>query len=208
MELIFRLNWISRCARKMRIKTKLLFKQNPKLLQGDTIVEVLIAIAVAAFAISTSYAISTRSLQRAITARERNESLNIIQNQIADLKIRHSSDLSFSANFGVPSGAFSVGTYRHFCLDDNAASTGDPNWPRFDNNITSDSQLNTLVLGNPGYNAKCQVTSNSSDYFVDIAALITSSSQNANNKTVYRISVRWSEVGSGAISQAGVYYRF
>src|SRR5205814_634877 len=57
--------------------------------RGDTIVEVLMAIAIAAFAIGTCYAIANRSLQHAISARERNEAVNLMEDQIANLKVRY-----------------------------------------------------------------------------------------------------------------------
>ncbi len=125
--------------------------------RGDTIVEVLIAIAVAAFAIGTSYAIANRSLQQAVTARERNEAVNILQNQINALKVRYIYDKD---NFYGAAGTYNFGwpLYGHpaptagplpytnlqFCLDPGAAHPDDPQhpnpdhyWPRINNSFSS-----------------------------------------------------------------------
>jgi type II secretory pathway pseudopilin PulG len=180
--------------------------------RGDTIIEVLIAIAIAAFAIGTSYAIANKSLQRAIDARERNEALNTIESQVSALKFRERTDpKNFNSGFSVPSsfGAAPPATAFHFCLDDQSSSISDAThpWARFDNNMT-DTQAGTLVVGSPGYNAKCKVSGSGSAYYVDIAAQVTTSSQSSNNRTVYKISARWSGIGNGAVQQASVYYRF
>jgi type II secretory pathway pseudopilin PulG len=181
--------------------------------RGDTIIEVLIAIAIAAFAIGTAYAIANRSLQRAITARERNEALNNIQSQVSALKFREKTDpLNFDSGFSVPA-SFGAGSFPatafHFCLDDQSTSPSDSThtWTRFNNNI-DDSQANTLTVGNPGYDARCKIPGNGTDFYIDIAAQVTATSQSSKNRTVYRVSVRWAEVGTGALQQSSVYYRF
>lgn len=180
----------------------------PRNFNGDTIVEVLIAIAVAAFAIGTSYAIANKSLERAIAARERNEALNIIQNQISDLKVRFKSDPAFNTNFAVRSSfvpSVFPATDFNFCLDDSATSTTSTNWARINNNFTSSTAANNLNTGAGGYDPKCLRTNSS--YYVNIEAQVTSSSQNATNRTVYRVAVRWAEIGSNTTAQAAVYYR-
>lgn len=175
---------------------------------GDTIIEVLIAIAIAAFAIGTAYAIANRSLQRAITARERNEALNHIQSQISALKFRQRTDPSnFNAGFAVPASFGGTGTALHFCLNSANAPT-DLTWPRVNNNFTNDAQPNTLVVGNPGYSPGCKFASSDTDYYVDISAQVNAASQSSINRTVYKVTVRWAAVGTGQPQQSVVYYRF
>jgi type II secretory pathway pseudopilin PulG len=181
--------------------------------RGDTIVEVLIAIAIASFAIGTSYALANKSLQNAIGASDRNQAVNIAENQIADLKIRHNTydtttnEDSFNADFGVPSSV-SGGPYpkhgRDFCLIDGISVQSDPNWgPKGNPGITDDNS--TFSPGNYDTNYCLQ----KGQFYVNISAQITSSSSTvSSNNTVYRISVTWPTIGEDNNSQAVLYYRF
>jgi type II secretory pathway pseudopilin PulG len=178
---------------------------------GDTIVEVLIAIAVAGFAIGTSYAIANNSLKRAISAREHNDALNLIQNQISFLKA-HYADLyytdpnNFNLNYAVnssdtSSATFPVGT-RNFCFTDAASA-------RADNAINNEADTtdfskytgNCVIEIPPGSGAK---------FYVNIAAQLRSTSPTGfdlTTRTVYRVTVVWSTVG-GALNSSVIYYRF
>jgi Tfp pilus assembly protein PilV len=192
----------------------------PKHQTGDTIVEVLIAIAIAAFAIGTSYAIANRSLQQAITARERNQAVNIIQSQIAALKIRYTYDKTAfqsddpakgfvvrSTTVNPPASQLPY-TDLHFCLVENSASPQDPTnpWARQVNPFNTDSDANNISPSNK-YNPKCVHNSGSVNYFVDISAQITASSQNSVNRTVYKFVLRWDQAGNSDQAQSVVYYR-
>lgn len=169
--------------------------------RGDTIIEVLIAIAVAAFALGTSYAIANKSLQRAISARERNQSTNIIQSQIASLKNREqkASPTSFTSNF-TTSSTLPV-NFKHFCLDESPSAASDQKW---DN--SNPTGASPLTSPNP-YSSNCVRTPNGTNYYIDIVAMATSKSP-SRNPTIYQVNVRWIAVGSGATNQATVYYRF
>jgi Tfp pilus assembly protein PilV len=197
---------------------------------GDTIVEVLIAIAIAAFAIGTSYAIANRSLQQAITARERNQAINLSQNQISALKIRYINDKNAfkgtDSTYDNPATGFAVKTTTvnpvlpsgypvtdfHFCLDEQSASPTDSThqWARIANNFASDSEADNISSTNkytttpsPG----CVRNIGGTDYFVDISAQITLTSKDATNRTVYKVAVRWAQVGSAANGESIIYYR-
>ena len=177
---------------------------------GETIVEVLLAITVAAFSLGTSYAIANRSLQKSISARERNESTNIIQSQIAALKVReqNTDPTTFSQYFEAKSTI--PANFLHFCLDTTAQSKTQPNWPPISNTgqITATTSLSTS--GNPSYANGCTNTPQGSPtkYYIDIIAMQTSISALATPSTVYQINVRWPSFDSSNNSQASVYYRF
>jgi type II secretory pathway pseudopilin PulG len=179
--------------------------------RGDTIVEVLIAIAVAAFAIGSAYAIANKSLQRAITARERNQALNIIENQIADLKARYkytnkTDTAKFIQEFSAESAVgppYPVSA-RHFCLIDNASDpTDDSTWLPKDNSIMTPADYNDSSK----YNGICKPPGYDTEFDVDINAEKTSTSAGSVTKTVYQVTVHWVAIG-GADSQATIYYRF
>jgi len=195
--------------------------------RGDTIVEVLIAIAVAAFAIGTAYAISNKSLQNAISARERNEAINILQSQVSDLKNRYKftyfnnlsgNPTSWNSNFVADSLGSVPGPYTtpqaklHFCLMDTATNPTDPSWLPQKNNISNETQAGNLTV--PPYNDVSGTTCVrhlTTNYYIDIAAEITSTTAGLPDptaRTVYKVAVRWSQIGTSEVQKAEIFYRF
>jgi Tfp pilus assembly protein PilV len=182
---------------------KNLKQQLYKIQNGDTIVEVLLAIAIAAFAIGLSYATAQRSLQQSITAREHNEALNIMENQIADLKIRlqkTTDPTTFTNNFA---------SKHHFCLDDSGA---DPvltssAWPALNNDGPNGPPSQTAPLAiktsSGPYDQLCR---HGTDvvYYADID---TSTSSATKDATLYHITVRWEKIGGGPVNQASLDYK-
>jgi type II secretory pathway pseudopilin PulG len=165
--------------------------------RGDTIVEVLIAIGIAAFAIGTSYAVASKSLQQAISARERNQAINVLENQLNALKFREQQTdaATFTSKFSTP--------VTHFCLDETATDpTVTSSWYPKPNNgaVTADTPLQpgTAPIS---YAAACQ---KDTDYYVDITTL----NRGGRVPTVYKINVRWERIGGGPVNEASVYYRF
>ncbi len=187
---------------------------------GDTLVEVLVSIAIASFAIGTSYSIANKSLENAINARERNEALNIIQNQVADLKGRYkftyyNNKAKWDANFLADSNGTVLAPYPnaklHFCLLDSATNPlDDATWlPQINPGIANEAQAEALTV--PPYNdngGNTCVRHLTTDYYVDIAAQVTSSTSGLPNRTAYKVAVRWAPVGGGSNQKAEVYYRF
>ena len=165
--------------------------------RGDTIIEVLIAIGIAAFAIGTSYAVASKSLQQAISARERNQAVNVMENQLNALKFREQQTdaATFASKFSFP--------VTHFCLDETATDpTVASSWNPKQNygNVTADTPLS---IGSSGtaYTAECQ---KDKDYYVDITTL----NRGGKVPTVYIVNVRWERIGGGPVNEAKVYYRF
>src|SRR5437868_7922861 len=172
--------------------------------RGDTIVEVLIAMAIAGFAIGISYATANRSLQQGITAGEHNEALNIIENQVTDLKLRflNAGSSDFNASF-----AFK----NHYCLDNTASDPTAGNWAAILNNssVTESSPLALTTDNPPGpYNLKCTETKTGegATYYYDIKTIQPSSGSTVN-PTLYQISVRWERLGGGQNNQASIFYK-
>jgi hypothetical protein len=187
-------------------------------IKGETIVEVLLAITVAAFALGTSFAISNKSLQKSISARERNESTNIVESQIAALKIREQqSDPGLFNNF--VSTSLLPANFLHFCLDTTANDKTKTNWLPISNNgqVTATTPLGTSgspsYAGSPSYGGGykgCTYTppGGPTTYYIDIAAMATPSSVSAAPPTVYQFNVRWPAPNSNDTNQLTVYYRF
>lgn len=75
---------------------------------GDTIIEVMIAVAILALGLSVAYSISGRSLKSAITANERSQALSYLKRQIEFIKVASTSDPAFDNKYNAA---------PPFCLD-------------------------------------------------------------------------------------------
>lgn len=175
--------------------------------RGDTIVEALLALAIAAFAIGIAYATANRSLQQAITARERNQALNLIQNQITDLRIRYGTDTAnFSTNFGFG------GSNDHFCLNDQATALPtvptDPQWTLYQNKKSGGEATTLQGAGNP-YDDHCvrNIPGQGTPFYIDITTKQVPFQAAGVNDTVFQVFVRWERIGGGPINQASLFFR-
>ncbi len=184
--------------------------------RGDTIVEALLALAIAAFAVGIAYATANRSLDQAITARERNQALNLIQNQITDLRIRYGGETaaSFKTNFATP---------NHYCLDDTATTAGSvtPQWAPY-TNFPSGGEDTTLQGGGssptsanpykstPSNACVRNIPGEATPFYIDIITtnkITVPSPVTGVNDTVFQVFVRWDRLGGGPINQASLYFR-
>lgn len=165
--------------------------------RGDTIVEALLALAIATFAVGIAYATANHSLQQAITARERNQALNLIQNQITDLRIRFQKDANFNTNFGAPAN-------DNFCLADNAPTvTNATPWIPYKNPSPSPT-----ILNSSNYDGNCIITvpSVGTNFYINTQARPILGQDPSINSTVFQIFVRWDRLGGGT-NQASLFYR-
>lgn len=173
--------------------------------RGDTIIEVLIAIAIAAFAISISYGTANRSLRQAVTAGERNTGLNYVENQLADLKLRYQKTPTISFN----QFTFNYSLAKHFCLDDTATDPTASNWGPISNDSSTAQGAPLQSSGSPNasapYNNSCVRNNSGTAYYIDIA---TQNSSASPYPTIYQINVRWERLGGGQPNQSSIYYRF
>ncbi|HET7827639.1 MAG TPA: hypothetical protein VFK97_02120 [Candidatus Saccharimonadales bacterium] len=173
---------------------------------GDTMIEVLLAIGVAVFAIGITYATAERALNQTITAREHGQALSIMENQITDLRLRFAK----SANFTLFNQYFG-GSNNHFCLDDSATvpSTTQPWTPYFNDGPngppSEQGSLTSKAIQGP-YDPKCisQKPGDGAVFYIDIQTATLP--HMAQNPTVYRVFVRWDRVGGGR-AQTSLYYR-
>lgn len=162
--------------------------------RGDTIVEVLIAISIAGLAIGTSYAIAHRALQNAIAARERDQAVGLLENQVAALKLR--KQLSSATN---PFDQFDATS--HYCLNAAASDpiTNPEQWKVIKNNAIE--PLSTSGIP-PAYDSACAI---GGLYFLDID---TTTKDTNTTTTNFRLDVRWPRLGGGSDNDATFYYRF
>lgn len=181
--------------------------------RGDTIVEVLIAITIASFAMGISYATAQRSLQQSITAGEHNEALNLIEQQLADLELRYQNtpSSSFEAQFGYPK--------TNYCLNNTSTGPGDTinQWTPYFNYDNTSLLSQSLVSSttpdsthpyyyNSSNRAGCEKMNQSvgAIYYINIS---TSQSGAIKSPTLYHVVVRWAQLGTGQTSQANMYFK-
>jgi len=171
--------------------------------RGDTIIEVLIAITIAAFAVGISYATVQRSLHQSISSREHNEALNLLENQVSNLQLRFnktSDHTVFESQFG------NANAQHDFCLDDSSTSASDPTnqWlPYFNSSITVTSPLTSPPYAdNAAHTACVRPSGGGATYYINIA---TSASTATKSPTLYHLTARWARLGGGT-SQASLFY--
>jgi prepilin-type N-terminal cleavage/methylation domain-containing protein len=83
---------------------------------GDTLVEVMIALAIIGAVLGAAYATATRSLRVGRQAQERTEALKLVEGQLERLKYRYQQDkTAFDANYRTAG----------YCLDDQAVKQPD-----------------------------------------------------------------------------------
>lgn len=171
--------------------------------RGDTIVEVLISIAIISVVITGAYSIANRSLHQGISASEHTEALNLATGQLEALKFREqkSTTADFNSNFA----NFSAGGYPNFCLSTAAAGPSDTtNWPPLTNG-TNPSSLTLIGVPGGNYNTKCvsPAAPAAPKYFININV----SQPGGTGQPLYHITVQWNAIGGGT-DQSQLYYRF
>jgi type II secretory pathway pseudopilin PulG len=120
---------------------------------GDTIIEVLIAIAVASIVLAGAYSITSRSLGGIRSAQEHTEALKYAQNQVESLKQlangNSGNDYDSPANsiFGLPA------SMHLFCLDSGLIMNDATNPTQA---IRATGAAPVLPTANSGYTTECQ----------------------------------------------------
>ena len=157
--------------------------------RGETIVEVLIAIAVIALTLGTSFALANRSLRLGIESRERGEALQIIEGQIESLKYVHAN----ARESGLEAQFDSLyRTNTAFCV--RAVESNDPN-AHYRPATSPDCTVNSLGASGQA----------DSRYRISIRYIADTSP--ALNNSVHEFSVRWDRFGGAVDEPTRIYYR-
>jgi type II secretory pathway pseudopilin PulG len=155
--------------------------------RGDTIVEVLIALAVLGSALGLSYATANRSLAGARQAQEHSEALQIAQGQLELLRSQATAN----------PGLFTTGHPTYFCMD----TAGLHN---FSSNIHSASDLQDPA----NYDAACRGIGNGQFYNVSINDGINVDAQGNDDGTGnFTVSVIWDDVRTTGKDNVTLVYR-
>jgi len=156
---------------------------------GDTILEVLIAVAVLSLVLTSSFALANRSTQANRQAAERSEASKIAQQEIEKLKL-------FMSSPGVTIPAEG----QYFCMNDDATGiidlgdTGDaPIVPNDDRSFVSSAYTRAVADG-------C-VDGNNDLYYKLIQR------GTGNNNTTYTAYIRWPAATGNGVDQATIVHR-
>jgi type II secretory pathway pseudopilin PulG len=192
--------------------------------RGDTIIEVLLSMTIAAAVISGAYALASRSLAEGVSASEHSQAIKLAESQVEALKSRQrdaGSRRDFWAQFAPQPNPISAATLRslsNFCLDATATKMLDDvdptqaaaSWkPQYNGQRNGLFTSNNLEATNPTqndtYNPVCTDTGNvtTAKFFINITLL-----PNANTTPGYLVKVKWTPAGTGPTSQTQIYYRF
>jgi type II secretory pathway pseudopilin PulG len=177
------------------MQLKKISKRNSR---GDTLVEVMLSIAIVSLAVTVAYSLASRSLQTGVLATQRTQANKMAESQVEALKYRQRESFPgvWSANFDDVS---------NFCL--NVKSVGQldgtgnvkADWKPVINTGAPD---NLAVKGTgPGYDPTCSDTTQ--QYFVNI----TSKNAKDGTGTVYLVTVRWESVQTDTPNQSTIYYK-
>jgi type II secretory pathway pseudopilin PulG len=179
--------------------------------RGDTIIEVLMSIAIVGAVIAGAYALASRSLAEGISASEHSTAIKMAETQVETLKSRQKdaiNDLTkWDTNYGAAAFA---GNNTNFCLDDSVISINDLTWVAQKNGDIGFSGNNLQVgTGTDQYSPICTRdvngavgTANTAKYFINVKLIATT------NLPTYLVTVRWTPAGKGPTSQSQIYYRF
>jgi prepilin-type N-terminal cleavage/methylation domain-containing protein len=156
---------------------------------GDTLVEVMISIAVIALAIAISYAISGKNLNVGITARERTSAVGLVQGQIERMKEAQ------QINAATLSGLKSAG--QHFCFNTSSA---------VQNNSAVTPNNNNLAADTGRYNASCI---SGGKFYLDInyVPVNTNADPTKSSGNSFMFTARWFRLGGGTDQVVTIYYR-
>jgi type II secretory pathway pseudopilin PulG len=193
-------------------------KNNFKSNAGDTIVEVLLSIAIVGSVIAGAYALASRSLAEGVSASEHSQAIKLAEAQIEALKSRQRDALTqtkyWDDNFKITTNPIPAAK-NNFCLDtranamlNNLGTAAAADWlPQYNGAAAtaSDPPTASSPAGPNTYNAVCTDKPTNPDaakFFININMSPT------GNTPTYLVTVRWTPAGRGPISQTQIYYRF
>lgn len=157
--------------------------------RGDTIVEVLISIAVVSFVLGAAYVSANRSLQGSRQAQERAEATKLSEAQLERLQIAAEKHPT-----GDPESPFGGGTA--FCIADDLTT------PDLASTPPADFQTDNLSSPPPSgrYPDTCKFSLNNGGYYY------FASVERANG-TTFIIRIRWNRIGGAGNEEVKMYYK-
>jgi type II secretory pathway pseudopilin PulG len=160
-------------------------RQRPLSQTGDTIVEVLIAIAIISLVLTGAFSTTHKSLAATRSSQEHSEALKLLESQIEN--IRSYAIYPATTNPAEP-----------FCV--NPAVT--PQLVKFGPAVTIPASANNDSLATPPYPTNCQLPSSGGAYNYYVSAVYDSTAK------VYDLRARWNALGGTGNNQVELFYRY
>lgn len=144
--------------------------------RGDTIIEVMLAIAVVGMVLGASYRIANRALQTGRLAQEQTEALKIAESQIEKLKYKASQ---IGSDDSVSGTIFdTAATETSFCIADDAALS---------KITTNNAQYAALCKGRSGLYDQIVTYDGSNNLFKVVVTWPSPITNNANVEVAYKL---------------------
>ena len=178
--------------------------------RGDTLIEVMIALAIVATVISISYATASRALRTGQAAQERTEALKLAEGQIETLKSAAAAPLTKVFGTSGPSSP----TDPSFCVGINSAVTGGVYTEQLTASKAADINLDNLQSGTipsalpagPEYDdAHCALGAGKR-YKVSVVRIDVNNPIGPTIESTFIVRVRWERIGGGK-DEVALYYR-
>jgi type II secretory pathway pseudopilin PulG len=166
-----------------------------KNIKGDTIIEVLICLAILGFIMTLAYSISNRSLQTIRRSQERIEALKLAEGQLELLKNLQKNQKS---EYASTSGRSSSEPFCLYVADPSVPS--DKGVQLFPASPAWSSEISTDDLS-VNYTGKCSDQGSGNLYNI---AIVPPGDVNGG---VYKVYVRWEKFGGGANEQVTLEYK-
>jgi prepilin-type N-terminal cleavage/methylation domain-containing protein len=171
--------------------------------RGDTLIEVMIALAIVSSVIGMSYATASRALRTGRAAQERTEALKLVEGQIEILK-------ATAPNYAVPAtNIFSAGplavTNPSFCVDSAGVLYNEKVTPALAADLELDPLLSSVSAsgvptGAEVYHKKCALGQDAR-YKISIIR-----AGDPPGQSTFAIRARWERVGGGK-DEVVIYYK-
>ena len=163
---------------------------------GDTLVEVMIALAIIGSVIAISYATASRALRIGVYAQERTEALKIAEGQIEILKA--AASVSSTQVYSVDTSVSS------FCMKtDGSGGVATQHVPAVDL-LADDLTSGVIAIGPvPTYDTACAL---GQDGRYKVSILRSDSGSGATERNVFTVRARWNKLGGGK-DEVSIIYR-
>ena len=162
--------------------------------RGDTLIEVMIAMAIISSVLAVSYTTASRALNMGQQAQERVEALKLVEGQIETLKYAAGLD---------GTTVYSAGD--SFCLDASGVVQAQNAVPDdlFTDTLNSAAAASGIPVSGEIYNTKCSVGT-SGRYKLSIVRQDSGAAPSL--RSTFLVRARWERLGGG-IDEVAIYYK-
>ena len=169
--------------------------------RGDTIVEVLVAIAVLSAVLGGAFVSARRSFNATQQAKDRDQAVRLAESQTERLK---------AATAGLADVLFDSSSPAEFCLDNDLGLDNPATKANLTGSLAADINMDTFA--DPPYPSPCVLDSANRTFSSaspsSIPYYISIQRSGTDTNLTFTVRVRWERAGGGGREQAQIIYRF